>query len=115
MACLPVEPFDERTPQDTRTGTHPAAWVRAWSTRVGLSAQTQGRTIEQAKDRVREAIAVLLDTDPSSFEILDDIRLSRAERKALDAAKRAGLRAADQAERAERATEKLRVRFAPRA
>lgn len=76
-------------------------WV---ATIKGMPAQSQGRTIEQARERVREALAVLLDIDPSRLTISDDIRLPPTERRALELAKKATRRAAGETERAERAT-----------
>jgi len=76
-------------------------WVAAVS---GQPAQTQGRTIEQAQERIREALAVLLDVDAYEIELAHDIRLPAAARKVLGAAKKASARAAGEAQRAERAT-----------
>ncbi len=76
-------------------------WV---ATVKGASAQTQGRTIEQTQERIREALAALLDAEPSDIEITNEIRLRVSERKSLEAAKKAVQRAADQAVRADRAT-----------
>lgn len=39
---------------------------------------TQGRTIDQARDRIREAIALWLDTTEHSFGIRDDIHYREA-------------------------------------
>ncbi|HEX7478911.1 MAG TPA: type II toxin-antitoxin system HicB family antitoxin [Polyangiales bacterium] len=76
-------------------------WVAAVK---GSPAQTQGRTIEQAQERIREALAALLDVEPSELEITNDVRLRASERKALEAAKKAAQRAIDQSARADRAT-----------
>ena len=64
---------------------------------------TQGRTIEQARARIVEALAALLDADVSHVEFEDDVRLPSAARKALEAARAAARRANNQAEAAERA------------
>lgn len=39
---------------------------------------TQGRTIDQARDRIREAIALWLDTTEDNFQIRDDIHYREA-------------------------------------
>lgn len=39
---------------------------------------TQGRTVDQARERIREAIAVWLDVPDDAFTIRDDIRYSQA-------------------------------------
>jgi predicted RNase H-like HicB family nuclease len=79
-----------------------AAW---WVATVkGVPAQSQGRTIEQARERVREALAALLDVEPAEIEITDDVRLGATERKRLVAARRAAARAESEASRAEQAT-----------
>jgi predicted RNase H-like HicB family nuclease len=76
-------------------------WV---ATVRGQSAQTQGRTIEQARERIREALAALLDVAPSAIVIgSEDVRLAPAERKALSQAHKAAAKAQTQAKQAERA------------
>ena len=76
-------------------------WVAVAS---GAPAQTQGRTIEQAQERIREALAVLLDIEPEQLDLKQDVRLPPTARKVLGAAKKATARAAGEAKRAERAT-----------
>jgi predicted RNase H-like HicB family nuclease len=76
-------------------------WV---ATVNGAAAQTQGRTIEQAQERIRDALAVLLDVEPDQVQLEHDVRLPGAARKMLGAAKKASTRAAAEAERAEDAT-----------
>jgi predicted RNase H-like HicB family nuclease len=76
-------------------------WV---ATIQGKPAQSQGRTLEQARERVREALAALLDVAPARLVISDDIRLPPPERRALALAKEAARRAAGEADRAEKAT-----------
>jgi predicted RNase H-like HicB family nuclease len=76
-------------------------WV---ATVDGAAAQTQGRTIEQAQERIRDALAVLLDVQPDDVQLEHDVRLPSAARKMLSAAKKASTRAAAEAERAEYAT-----------
>jgi hypothetical protein len=71
---------------------------------TGAPAQTQGRTIEQAQERIREALAALLDVEPEQLELTHDVRVPVAARKVLGAAKKASARAAGEAERAEQAT-----------
>jgi predicted RNase H-like HicB family nuclease len=75
-----------------------------WWVAVASGAQTQGRTIEQAQERIREALAVLLEMEPDQIDLTRDVRLPPAARKVLGAAKKASARAAGEAERAERAT-----------
>jgi predicted RNase H-like HicB family nuclease len=79
---------------------------RGWWVAIvnGVAAQTQGRTLEQAQERIREALATLLDVDPATLDLVDDIRLPTAARRLLGDAKKASARAADQALRAEHAT-----------
>lgn len=76
-------------------------WV---ATVNGVAAQTQGRTIEQAQERIREALAALLDVGLEDLQLEHDIRLPGAARKVLGVAKKASTRAAAEAERAELAT-----------
>jgi predicted RNase H-like HicB family nuclease len=76
-------------------------WV---ATAKGVAAQTQGKTIEQAQDRIREALAVLLDVEPNRLDLQHDIRLPNAARKAIGAAARASIRAKTEAVRADHAT-----------
>lgn len=76
-------------------------WV---ATVDGAAAQTQGRTIEQAQERIRDALALLLDVEPDDIQLEHDVRLPSAARKMLGAAKKASTRAAAEAERAEYAT-----------
>ena len=76
-------------------------WV---ATVARISAQTQGRTIEQTQERIREALAALLDVEPEGLQLEHDIRLPAPARKMLGAAKKASTRAATEAERAEHVT-----------
>lgn len=79
-----------------------AAW---WVAAVkGVPAQSQGRTIEQARERIREALGALLDVEPTDIEITDDVQLRPAERKQLVAARKAAARAKAESTRAELAT-----------
>jgi predicted RNase H-like HicB family nuclease/predicted HTH domain antitoxin len=79
-----------------------AGWWVAVATEA--SAQSQARTLEQARERVREALGALLDVAPQAIEITDEVRLPPTGRRALALAKKAVQRAANEAERAERAT-----------
>ena len=76
-------------------------WV---ATVKGVGAQTQGRTIQQAQERIREALSVLLDVEPAQLDLRHDIRLPSAARKALGAAAKASTRAKQEAMRADHAT-----------
>jgi predicted RNase H-like HicB family nuclease len=76
-------------------------WV---ATVTGVPAQTQGRTIEQAQERIREALAALLDVEPGELNLQHEVRLPSPARKLLGAAKKASTRAMAEAQRAEDAT-----------
>lgn len=74
-------------------------WV---ATVRGVAAQTQGRTIEQARERIREAIAALVDVDIARVAIdRETVRLDARAQRALADAKRATERARKQAAQAE--------------
>lgn len=77
-----------------------------WIGRVALSkragANTHGRTIEQVRERMREAVAALLDCEPDAFELIEDVQLPAAARKRVESAQLA-------AEQAKRAEEKART------
>lgn len=71
---------------------------------VGMSAATQGRTIEQARERIREAIAAFQDVETSTIVLgKETMRLSMAERRALSAAERAKAKAKRQSAQADQA------------
>src|SRR5690606_29128692 len=54
----------------------------------------QGRTIEQARERIREALQAMLDLDePYTGKLVDDVRLPARARKAVQAARAAKERA----------------------
>ena len=36
-------------------------------------AHSQGRTLTEARDNIREAIAVVLDIDPSAFDLVEEV------------------------------------------
>jgi len=76
-------------------------WV---ATVRGVAAQTQGRTIEQAQERICEALCVLLDVEPYQLDLRHDIQLPSAARKALAVAEKASMRAKQEAVRADHAT-----------
>ena len=76
-------------------------WV---ATVKGVSAQAQGRTIEQAQERILDALSVLLDMEAAQLDLRHDIRLPSAARKALGAAAKASTRAKLEAARSDHAT-----------
>src|SRR5262245_32210889 len=70
---------------------------------------TQGRTIAQARERIREALAVALDRRDGAraareAELLDDVRLPAGVVKKVAQSREARARAAEEEERAQRAT-----------
>jgi predicted RNase H-like HicB family nuclease len=77
-----------------------------WIGRVEVSkrsgANTHGRTIEQVRERMREALAAHLDCEPDDFELLEDVQLPAATRRRVVSAQLA-------AEEAKRAEEKART------
>jgi len=64
---------------------------------------TQGRTIEQARSRIVEALSALLDTDVSNVEFEDDVHLPNSAQKALSLAREAMEKAEAEMKRAEAA------------
>ncbi len=71
---------------------------------VGLlnTAHTQGRTLEVAQNRMREAVEALLEVDPSRFEITDEVKLPAAVRRKVAARSAAEAQRAEQILRAKR-------------
>lgn len=57
---------------------------------------TQGRTIKQSRERIREALSLFVD-DASTADLIDNIRLSAKARRAVNKFKAARQRATDQA------------------
>jgi hypothetical protein len=76
-------------------------WV---ATVKGVGAQTQGRTVGQAQERIREELSVLLDVEPDQLDLRHGIQLPSAARKALGVAEKASTRAKQEAMRADQAT-----------
>ncbi|MGH9273049.1 MAG: type II toxin-antitoxin system HicB family antitoxin, partial [Acidimicrobiales bacterium] len=75
----------------------------AWNVRVdGLEGcQTYGRSLRQAQARIREALAVWLDRDPTALVIEDRVpaklaAVAKRAQKARDDAERAGAKAQEQ-------------------
>lgn len=59
-------------------------WSPAWNVWIeGLGVHTFGTRLAQARANVREALALWLDTDESSLEIRDEVRLPQAADEAL--------------------------------
>lgn len=46
---------------------------------------SQGRGIAQARERIREALALVLDVDEDRLELVDDVRLPAAVQRRVDA------------------------------
>lgn len=85
----------------------------AWNVRIdGLDGcQTYGRSLRQAQNRIREALAVWLDKDPSGLEIRHDLPkeladLAQEVSLARSEAELAGTKAQQQAVRAAKALTK---------
>jgi predicted RNase H-like HicB family nuclease len=81
----------------------------AWNVRIeGLAGcQTYGRSLRQAQRRIRDALALWLDRDPTSLTIQDKLpsdlaEVARRVNQARAEAERAGTNAQRQAERAAR-------------
>jgi predicted RNase H-like HicB family nuclease len=72
------------------------------------AAITQGRTIAEARRRIREALALALDDDAAArrAELVDDVVLPSAARRALDEAVAARMELEANAARARASTEK---------
>lgn len=66
------------------------------------AAITQGRTIAQARERIREALAVALDDDRAAGKavLVDEVALPPRARRALQVARKARERSAAEGERA---------------
>ncbi len=78
-------------------------WTATIDRAQGASCVTQGRSLFEARKRIREALAVHLDLDDeaaAAAELVDDIELSAAERKAVERAQRAREEARQAQERA---------------
>lgn len=71
------------------------------------SAITQGRTIAEARRRIREALALTLDSDEKAEAamLVDDVKLPAEARKAVVRAQQARKRLEDDAARAQESTE----------
>lgn len=71
------------------------------------AAITQGRTIVEARRRIREALALALDDDrkAESAKLIDDVKLPADARRALDSARAARQRLAAETETAQTRTE----------
>lgn len=80
-------------------------WVARVSKLQGC--HTQGRTIAQARDRIREALAAVLDDDAAaaSAELVDDVRIPVPARKSLERALAARAQAEEKQAKAASATE----------
>ena len=78
-------------------GSH---WIGCATLDPQNSAHTQGRTLEVAEDRMREAVQALLNVDPSKFEITDQVKLPAAVRRKVSARSVAEARARAHASRA---------------
>lgn len=63
-------------------------------------ANTHGRTLEQVKARMSEALAALLDCEPGDFELIEEVKLPGQLGKRLEAAQLAKDRAEDEMRKA---------------
>jgi predicted RNase H-like HicB family nuclease len=72
------------------------------------AAITQGRTIAEARRRVREALALALDDDAAAerAKLVDDVRLPAEARRALQEARAARARLATESKKAQESTAK---------
>jgi predicted RNase H-like HicB family nuclease len=72
------------------------------------AAITQGRTIAEARRRIREALALALDDDAAAkrAKLIDDVKLPADVRRALEDARAARARLADESKKAQKSTAK---------
>jgi predicted RNase H-like HicB family nuclease len=72
------------------------------------AAITQGRTIAEARRRIREALALALDDDAAAkrAKLIDDVKLPADVRRALEDARAARARLADESMKAQKSTAK---------
>ncbi len=72
------------------------------------AAITQGRTIAEARRRIREALALALDDDAAAerAKLIDDVRLPAEARRALEQARAARARLATESKKAQESTAK---------
>jgi len=72
------------------------------------AAITQGRTIAEARRRIREALALALDDDAAAkrAKLIDDVKLPAGVRRALEDARAARARLADESKKAQKSTAK---------
>ncbi len=79
-------------------------WVA--QVREAPAAITQGRTIAEARRRIREALALALDDDVAAerAELVDDVRLPSEARRALQEARAARARLATESKKAQKST-----------
>jgi predicted RNase H-like HicB family nuclease len=72
------------------------------------AAITQGRTIAEARRRIREALALALDDDAAAerARLIDDVRLPAEARRALQEARAARARLATESKKAQESTAK---------
>ena len=72
------------------------------------AAITQGRTIAEARRRIREALALALDDDAAAkrARLIDDVKLPADARRALEEARAARARLATESKKAQKSTAK---------
>ncbi len=72
------------------------------------AAITQGRTIAEARRRIREALALALDDDAAAkrAKLIDDVKLPADARRALEEARAARARLATESKKAQKSTAK---------
>jgi len=79
-------------------------WIGCATLDPKNTAHTQGRTLEVAQNRMREAVEALLEVDPSKFEITDEVKLPAAVRRKVAARSAAEAQARAHAARATKAS-----------
>lgn len=75
-------------------------WIGSVCVSKNSGAHTHGRTLEQVKARMSEALAALLDCEPEDFEIIEEVKLPGRLGKRLEAAQNARERAEDELRKA---------------
>jgi predicted RNase H-like HicB family nuclease len=96
-----------RTSYTVRYGRDETGW---WGAQVkeAPAAITQGRTIAEARRRIREALALALNDDAAAkrAKLIDDVKLPADVRRALEEARAARARLATASKKAQKSTAK---------
>lgn len=75
-------------------------WIGTAPVSKHSGANTHGRTLEQVKARMVEALAALLDCEPEEFEVVEEVKLPGQLGKRLEAAQNARNRAEEELRKA---------------